>query len=166
MPSISPAGLESPGESVIPLAVRAHPTSLDSSTSTTFRSLARTGHDISVRDSLLKQSVWDNAALIEEMTQAVDGWICDLRLLCIAVSSKDSDWTMGCMRIWKAAGRGAISVRGEVKIWEMEELEALDRWEAKEPCREWVLLYVDLGLATDMLDSDRLCVGSHSISLI
>ena len=56
-----------------PLAVRAHPTSLDSSTRTSFLSFAKTGNDVSTVLSLLRQSVCMRAERMEEMTQAVEG---------------------------------------------------------------------------------------------
>lgn len=70
--------VSSPGPST-PLALRAHPTSFDNSTRTTFLSFARMGNDTRVVLSLLRQSVCIKAARMEEMTQAVDGCMWGLR---------------------------------------------------------------------------------------
>ena len=77
--------------STIPLAARAHPTSLDNSTKITFLSLARMENDARTLLSLLRQSVCINADRMAEMTHAVEGWICVFRFEWIADSRRDRD---------------------------------------------------------------------------
>lgn len=81
-----------------PLAALAQATSFDSSTSTILRSLLRTVCFCNTEDSLLRQSVCISANLMDEMTQAVEGWICVFRFAWMAVSSNDNACTIGCSR--------------------------------------------------------------------
>lgn len=88
-----------------PLAALAQATSFDNSTSTTLRSLAKTVCFSKTDDSLLRQSVCMSADRIDEMTQAVEGWICVFRFAWMAVSRSESACTIGCNRLCSDDGR-------------------------------------------------------------
>lgn len=92
--SVSDLSIATPS-SPIPLAALAHATSFESSTSTVLRSLASTACFTKMDDSLLRQSVCMSADRIDEMTHAVEGWICVFRFAWMAVSSSDKACTMG-----------------------------------------------------------------------